>query len=158
MNGTIEVASIEGKGSEFTVQIPITRDADRFKDIILPTDFQKMDLSNIRKDLINTSNTSSELPLALIIEDNQDVAHYLQMCLDTKYQTIIAKDGLEGMEMAYKTIPDIIISDVMMPKKDGFEVCASLKSDSRTDHIPIILLTAKATTKDRLYGLSKGEV
>lgn len=156
MNGTIEVASIEGKGSEFTVQIPITRDADRFKDIILPTDFQKMDLSNIRKDLINTSNTSSELPLALIIEDNQDVAHYLQMCLDTKYQTIIAKDGLEGMEMAYKTIPDIIISDVMMPKKDGFEVCASLKSDSRTDHIPIILLTAKATSKDRLYGLSKG--
>jgi signal transduction histidine kinase/ligand-binding sensor domain-containing protein/CheY-like chemotaxis protein len=156
MNGTIVVTSTEGKGSEFTVQIPITRDADRFNDIILPTDFQKIDFSTNRKDLIRTSNTTSELPLALLIEDNQDVAHYLQMCLDTKYHTIIAKDGLEGIEKAYQTIPDIIISDVMMPKKDGFEVCASLKSDSRTDHIPIILLTAKATTQDRLHGLSQG--
>ncbi len=156
MNGTIVVSSTEGKGSEFTVRIPITRDADRFKGIILPNDFRKIDFGTIRNDLINTSNTTSELPLALIIEDNQDVAQYLQMCLDTKYQTIIAKNGLEGIETAYQTIPDIIISDVMMPEKDGFEVCASLKSDSRTDHIPIILITAKATTKDRLHGLSQG--
>ena len=156
MNGTIAVTSIEGQGSEFTVQIPITQDADRHSAIILPTDFQKIEFSTKGIDLNNTSNTTSELPLALIIEDNQDVANYLQICLNTKYHTIIAKDGLEGIKKAYQTIPDIIISDVIMPKKDGFEVCAVLKSDPRTDHIPIILLTAKATTQDRLHGLSQG--
>jgi len=94
--------------------------------------------------------------LALIIEDNEDVAHYLKTCLKDKYQTVHASNGKMGIEMAYEKIPDIIISDVMMPGKDGFEVCATLKSDERTNHIPIIILTAKVTTEDRLTGLSHG--
>ena len=94
--------------------------------------------------------------MALIIEDNDDVAHYLKTCLKGKYQTLHANNGNIGIEMAYEKIPDIIISDVMMPGKDGYEVCATLKTDERTDHIPIILLTAKVTTADRLTGLTHG--
>ena len=100
--------------------------------------------------------TNSELPLALIIEDNMDVAHYLQTCLVDKYQTLHAINGIEGIELAFEKTPDIIITDVMMPGKDGFEVCETLKSDERTDHIPIIILTAKVATEDRLTGLSRG--
>ncbi len=92
----------------------------------------------------------------LIIEDNVDVAHYLKTCLNSKYETMHAINGMTGIEMALENIPDIIISDVMMPGKDGFEVCETLKSDERTDHIPIIILTAKATFEDRLKGLSFG--
>ena len=105
---------------------------------------------------ITFSETDSKLPLALLIEDNEDVAHYLKTCLKGKYQTLHAINGAIGLDMAYEKIPDIIISDVMMPKKDGFEVCATLKKDERTDHIPIILLTAKVTVKDRIKGLSLG--
>ena len=96
------------------------------------------------------------MPLALIIEDNADVVHYLKSCLEKQYQTLHAINGQIGIEMAFEKIPDVIICDVMMPEKDGFEVCATLKTDQRTDHIPIIILTAKVTMQDRLTGLSHG--
>jgi signal transduction histidine kinase/CheY-like chemotaxis protein len=156
MNGTIEVESTLGKGSTFTVQLPVTNTAIKTLDtkITIEPPFKKTGLNTPTEPLIIEENSS--LPLALIIEDNEDVAHYLKTCLKRKYQTIHASDGNMGIEIAFKDIPDIIISDVMMPGKDGFEVCAMLKSDERTDHIPIILLTAKVTTEDRLAGLSHG--
>ena len=102
------------------------------------------------------TNEENDLPLVLIIEDNKDVAHYIGTCLQGKYQYLYADNGKIGIEMALEKIPDLIISDVMMPEKDGFEVCASLKTDERTNHIPIILLTAKVTVQDRLTGLAQG--
>ena len=156
MNGTIDVESTLGKGSTFTVQIPITNNAVKTVDarIIVEPPIKKT--ANISKIEPSVLDEASSLPLALIIEDNEDVAHYLKTCLKQKYQTMHASNGNMGIEMAYEKIPDIIISDVMMPGKDGFEVCATLKADERTDHIPIILLTAKVTAEDRLIGLSHG--
>jgi len=84
------------------------------------------------------------------------VAHYLKTCLHHRYETLHASNGIKGVEIALEKIPDIIISDVMMPGMDGFEACKILKSDARTDHIPIIMLTAKATIEDKLKGLSRG--
>jgi DNA-binding response OmpR family regulator len=92
----------------------------------------------------------------LIIEDNPDVVIYLKSCLDEFYEIDVALNGEIGVEKAIQHIPDLIISDLMMPGKDGFEVCAELKQDIRTSHIPIILLTAKATKPARISGLRHG--
>ena len=156
MNGTIEVKSKLDKGSEFSVMIPVTRLAPSIAKVqidAIPTT-PKVNVSS--KQIEQTLKTDSKLPLALIVEDNMDVAHYLKSCLTNKYDTLHAVNGIEGIEMALEKIPDIIICDVMMPGKDGFEVCQTLKTDERSDHIPIIILTAKVTTEDRLTGLSHG--
>jgi len=156
MNGTIEAKSIINEGSEFSVSIPVTKKAPTSKDVkidgVLPASIYK-------KPSVHTNRyaeSTSELPLALIIEDNKDVAHYLKTCLQENYQVIHAQNGAIGIQTAYEKVPDIIISDVMMPVKDGFEVCNTLKTDELTDHIPIVMLTAKATFEDRLTGLSHG--
>lgn len=156
MKGTIEVKSKVNEGTEFTVLFPVTSNAPKSKSVQAKPTVQTP--INNTKPIVTEHplETNSELPLALIIEDNKDVAHYLQTCLVDKYQTLHAINGFVGIEMALERIPDIIITDVMMPGKDGFEVCAALKSDERTDHIPIIILTAKVTTEDRLTGLSRG--
>jgi len=156
MGGTISVKSKVGLGSEFEVQLPITQNATMTHDVSLP--FTPHFLDGDEPSLIpeEESEENSELPLALIIEDNEDVAQYIKICLEDKYHVLYASDGLLGLEIAFEKIPDIVISDVMMPGKDGFEVCSILKNDERTNHIPVILLTAKATMQDRISGLSHG--
>ncbi|MCD4681800.1 MAG: response regulator, partial [Bacteroidales bacterium] len=156
MNGTIEAKSSSGKGSEFTIQLPINNSAIQTKNIQIHLE-PDLSVSASEEGLIEpVSESKSELPLALIIEDNADVAHYLKTCLIGKYQTIHAANGEIGIETAFEEVPDIIICDIMMPVKDGYEVCSTLKSDERTDHIPVILLTAKVAMKDKLTGLSCG--
>lgn len=157
LGGEISVTTAVDEGSVFKVILPITQNAEKIgieslklnKKTIAP-----YSLSEIQTE--STENNDNELPLILIIEDNKDVAYYLDQCLKGHYKTIHAINGVLGLEMAFEHIPDIIISDVMMPGKDGYEVCAMLKEDERTDHIPIILLTAKVTTKDRVMGLTQG--
>ena len=78
------------------------------------------------------------------------------MCLEDQYQIKVATNGQEGIDLAIEIVPDIIISDVMMPEKNGFEVCEILKQDERTSHIPIILLTALASEEDKITGLRQG--
>ena len=156
MKGTIAVESTFGKGSTFIVQLPVTNKAIKTADAKITVEPSLNKTTLIAKTIPSFLDETSTLPLALIIEDNDDVAHYLKTCLKGKYQTLHANNGNIGIEMAYEKIPDIIISDVMMPGKDGYEVCATLKTDERTDHIPIILLTAKVTTADRLTGLTHG--
>ena len=92
----------------------------------------------------------------LVVEDNAAVRDFLQVCLAPHYELITANDGQSGIELAIQHVPDIIISDVMMPHKDGFELCTTLKQDARTDHIPIVLLTAKADHESRITGLKLG--
>lgn len=95
-------------------------------------------------------------PLILVVEDNRDLAGFLHSSLQAQYQVIWAADGEAGIAQAIERIPDLILSDVMMPKKDGFELCRTLKNDPRTSHIPIILLTARTAYEDRLEGLKRG--
>ena len=92
----------------------------------------------------------------LLIEDNPDVMEYLTSCLEESYQLDFAFNGKAGIEKALEIVPDIIISDVMMPEKNGFEVTHFLKNDERTSHIPIILLTAKADINSKVIGLERG--
>ncbi|HSF54752.1 MAG TPA: ATP-binding protein, partial [Algoriphagus sp.] len=157
MSGTIEVSSQIGKGSEFTLRLPIQNDAPKGNAGELTkespttfTDLVKASAFGVEEDY------DESLPLALLVEDNEDVLSYLELCLQGKYRIQKARNGLQGIQLAIEMIPDIIVSDVMMPEKDGYEVVERLKKDERTSHIPIILLTAKADLESRLEGLERG--
>lgn len=104
----------------------------------------------------NAGTSENDAPLVQIIEDNADVREYLRGYLAPTYRVLETRNGFEGVERAIEMIPDLIISDLMMPKMDGYEVCKRLKHDERTSHIPIILLTAKAGTADKIEGLETG--
>ncbi|MEM6377273.1 MAG: ATP-binding protein, partial [Bacteroidota bacterium] len=158
LGGKIGVRSTQGAGSTFMVHLPIHRSA-RLGDqssfsTSIPTPIGLPLAATIP---VTTPTTEKkDLPNLLIIEDNADVRQYLTICLDNHYQLSYAIDGAAGIEKALEEVPDIIISDVMMPQKDGFEVCDLLKKDVRTSHIPIILLTAKSDAESRIGGLQQG--
>ncbi|MCB0563494.1 MAG: response regulator [Phaeodactylibacter sp.] len=166
MGGSISLESAPGKGSTFTMLLPVSREATKV-DIGQQTveDLTTVALDQVQVQVEKTAAplltsaisgaSSSELSL-LIIEDNRDVQQYLITLLESKYTLYLAGDGQEGIEMAFEHIPDLIISDVMMPEKDGMEVCDTLKNDDRTSHIPIVLLTAKASVESRIQGLERG--
>ncbi len=99
---------------------------------------------------------TSKLPNLLIVEDNPDVLEYMITFLEEDYNLQFAADGQEGIEKALEQVPDIIISDVMMPRADGFILTQTLKTDERTSHIPIVLLTAKADVESKIAGLQRG--
>ncbi len=157
LGGQISVTSTPNEGSTFKVMLPVMRNAPKASLESLNLNLEnasKLNDVQVQEKVVPADNP--ELPLVLIIEDNKDVAYYLNQCLAGNYNTIHAINGILGLEMAFEHIPDIIISDIMMPGKDGYEVCRMLKKDELTDHIPIIMLTAKGTIEDRLLGLSYG--
>ena len=169
--GKVLVDSQEGKGSIFRVILPVE------KDHLLPEEIVKEVLkegSGVNKenkfilispesDSISNLNNNIEVavensvqPLLLIVEDNSDVRKYIGDILRDDYRIVEASNGEEGLYRSFKEIPDLIISDIMMPKMDGIKFCQFLKSDSRTSHIALILLTAKATLDDKVEGLQTG--
>ncbi len=156
MEGGIAVKSTPGQGTEFAVTLPVRRVvAEKLTDNAEP--LWKSGKAVIPTPSPSVANQpSDENPLVLIAEDNADVVTYLASCLAADYRLAVAKDGQECEEIAFNIIPDLIVTDVMMPRKDGFEVCETLKNDERSSHIPIIMLTAKADLDSRLEGLERG--
>ena len=160
LKGNIEVQSTPAQGTTFAISLPITQLA-----IVSPhlepegipnTVPSQVPVAGPMLDQISPSGKKKEQPLALIIEDNKDVVSYLVSCLENDYRLAVAYNGQAGIDKALEIIPDLIISDVMMPIKDGFEVCNTLKNDEKTSHIPITLLTAKADISSKLLGLERG--
>ncbi|MCB0706796.1 MAG: response regulator [Saprospiraceae bacterium] len=163
MDGEIHVKSREGHGAEFSVIIPVlqaveTRKLKTVEDVLHlqapPSRAIPAPVALESREDTNTEQISAAT--ILIMEDNPDVVQYLSSCLAGDYRLNIATDGQEGIDIALETIPDLIISDIMMPQKDGFEVCEILKNEERTSHIPIIMLTAKADIESKLEGLERG--
>lgn len=159
MGGEISVKSQIDKGTEFTIQLPIRREAPTKSIQVLEDTMNKQ----FALDVSTTSNnTTANLPIdpnkasLLVIEDNRDITNYLKLILKDRYNIQNAIDGNVGFQLATEQLPDIIISDVMLPHKNGYELCADLKKDRRTSHIPVILLTGLSGEKDRLEGLNSG--
>lgn len=155
MEGEISVESQIGSGTAFTIHLPIRNEADA-QEVNHPAASPAKLASMPSAEVVSTLDASSDLPLLLIVEDHPDVSAYLAACLEGRYRLIFAKDGQEGIDKALAEIPDIIISDVMMPKKSGLELCQTIKHDARTNHIPIVLLTAKADFDAKMEGLEQG--
>lgn len=159
LNGEISVTSELGKGSAFHIDLPITmQSAVRDAQFKPQTSFSAPPKVSepFEHHSSNSLLSDNELPHLLIVEDNKDVAQFLIACLEDEYQLRITHNGQEGIDAAIEQIPDLIVSDVMMPVKDGFVLCDTLKQDERTSHIPIILLTAKADLDSKVSGLERG--
>jgi DNA-binding response OmpR family regulator/two-component sensor histidine kinase len=161
MGGVIDVQSATGKGATFIVTLPVTREAEQDTYELTVDEVRAASASYVTGHLsVMPKNQrypeNDPLPVVLVVEDNPDVARYVAACLSQKYNVDFAGDGKAGIERAIETVPDLIVTDVMMPVKDGFELCASLKKDQRTSHIPIIMLTAKADMESRIEGLEQG--
>ena len=163
-NGKVKVSSVAGEGSTFIITLPIriqeselrqqlnlplssfepSADADSYAQSIL----EKAPLADSEKDITK--------PIVLIVEDHEEIRDYILNILSPNYQVLETANGVAGVQLARETIPDLIISDIMMPEMDGNMLCLLLKQDERTSHIPIILLTAKAGQENRIQGLQVG--
>lgn len=158
--GTISVSSPEG-GAVFSVSLPVRDDATVTSMPAtenLTTAIQAETLhvngNGAGEQIVHSENDAAEI--VLVIEDNAEVRHFIIESLRGHYKIISAVDGDEGIAMAFDHIPDLIVSDVMMPGKSGFDVSRTLKADERTSHIPVILLTAKAGFENKMEGLETG--
>lgn len=157
MQGKISVSSQPGKGTQFTLLLPIQNQAEPQEIEALKEQSESgQSYWSVATDQAWFERAPSDLPIVLIVEDNADVIYYLRKCLEGQYQLKLARDGRQGIEMALEIIPDLVVSDVMMPEVDGFELCETLKNDERTSHIPIVLLTAKVTQDAKVQGLTLG--
>lgn len=165
MGGSISVESEVGKGTAFTIKLPLKKVESS---LAAPFPAQPHNLAPMpmASPLVGLERNTpagagqapedASLPSVLLIEDNPDVLEYLAACLQDTYQPDFAFNGRDGIEKALETVPDLIVSDVMMPEKDGFEVVQTLKNDERTSHIPIVLLTARVDVESRIAGLRRG--
>jgi len=159
--GEISVDSEEDVGTAFVVRLQLGKAHLKEEEIIelAPDSDLEIELPVQVDDTPieeTTASTKKAAPHILIIEDNPDVRSYIRGYLDEDYRCIEAVNGEDGLKQARNIIPDLIISDIMMPKMDGVEFCKRIKTDVRTSHIPVILLTAKAGIENKLEGLETG--
>lgn len=151
-NGKVKVENSSSTTVKFTVLVPITRDAyDAFEiSDQLPESFV------VGEEMETDTSLSNDIPLLLVVDDNKDIRKFVSDIFSNEYRVIEASDGESGIISAIEHIPDIIISDIMMPNINGVELCAKLKQDERTSHVPVVLLTAKADEASKYEGLATG--
>jgi signal transduction histidine kinase/DNA-binding response OmpR family regulator len=163
--GEVTVKSIEGEGSVFTVILPVGDVKSEMKadDDLISTDYCP-DAINPETQFFETENTSikpgkqaiDDREIVLVVEDNRDIREYIREQLEEFYHVQEAENGLTGMEVAQEIVPDLIVTDLMMPKANGFQFCKAVRSNERTSHIPIVILTAKAGFDNKIEGFEIG--
>lgn len=176
MKGTISVKSQKGKGSLFTIEFPMRSglravapfEADPMAGHLVPELSSGREESSSSTNASNTSQADKNdekteksdgedtRPVVLVVEDVSEVARYTAALLSDKYKVCFASDGKNGLVQATDLVPDIIISDVMMPEMDGFEFCKAVRASELLCHVPVILVTARVAEEDRIKGLRVG--
>ena len=160
-SGKIKLSSKLGEGTTIALTLPIINEVSteqvstHANDEIIAMEMMSLN-SGKRDDIVESSEVlvseQSNLATVLVIEDNSDMRQYICQSISGLYKVIEAQNGLEGFEVAKQEVPDLIISDVMMPKMDGYQTTHELRKDSLTNHIPVILLTARGDRESRLKG------
>ncbi|MCK5149060.1 response regulator [bacterium] len=159
-HGEIDVKSLEGEGSTFIVKLPLGRahlsDEEIIDEASATTTLPYVPSLEPVPILMKEGTAVQETPLLLIVEDNADMRVYMREVLTGGYEIIEAEDGQAGFDLAAERIPDLVISDVMMPRMDGYQLCEIMKTDERTSHIPVVLLTARSDSESKMEGLTLG--
>ena len=161
-HGEVSATSIEGKGSTFTIHIPVrqkgevtNQPTEKIEQLVEPSSAEEVpNQARHIDELIQPYQT--DRPEVLIIDDNIDIRTYLRSVLSEKYNVSEAANGKAGLELARKIVPDIVLSDIMMPVMDGLAFCQQLKTDKAISHIPVILLTARSLDEQRAEGYEHG--
>ena len=161
--GHISVTSALHEGTSFSIELGVSRESYTDQEIsyvqfdsVKAYNYMVPAIEQVDNSSLNQFTMQSTTPKILIVEDNREMNHYLTLIFQKKFTVISAFDGQQGYELALKIMPDIIISDVMMPKMDGFQMTRKIKSEFLTCHIPVLLLTAKTTDEDTLEGFNYG--
>ncbi len=164
-NGTIKVKSKLSSGSEFIVTLPYDN-ADGMKTPGLETVTQASKSGDAETGFEDTvpfeesaqknQQLGSDKKIILVVEDNHDVRTYIREQIEDEYHTVEALHGEQGLSVAQELLPDLIITDVMMPKMDGYQFCKAIRTDEKTSHIPIIMLTARGGLDDKIEGIESG--
>ncbi|MCL5245520.1 response regulator [Cellulophaga sp. 20_2_10] len=164
--GKIEVTSKIDEGTTFRIILPKGKEhfsKDEIKSFKLEEDLPKKEINFIPENKISRKEeedekekTTSKKYTILVVEDNTELRNYLKTELSKTYKVLVANNGLEGLSVAEKSFPDVILTDVIMPEMDGFEFCKRIKTDIKTSHIPLLMLTAKARIDDRIEGIEHG--
>lgn len=161
--GDITIRSKAGAGSEFTIWLPLSLSSYEKSELAMAMDYrektERLTDNPQTKDVYKTDvqpENEESLPVVMIIEDSEDIRHYIRRSFRDSFHIVEADSGEQGLVEIMEVIPDIIISDIMLPGMSGLELCAKIKKDQRTSHIPVILLTARASESYQLQGLEEG--
>ena len=155
--GEVSLNSKENEGSSFKITIPYKEEAE--SGLIEHENIENAVLEGCPEHQSNNTKEDEQAEKKksiLIVDDNKDLRNFLKCSFEDQYSVLEAKDGVEAWELLQKEFPELIISDVMMPGMDGFELCKLIKSTFETSHIPVILLTSLCDKSDQLEGLGLG--
>ena len=160
--GEIKVESKLGSGTTFKILLPIGKEHYREDQIIYNQDKKEqvkenfLSIQSLQETAQPEQTALAKTKTVLIVEDNIELINYLKNELTIEYKVFIASNGKEGIKVAKEVLPDAIITDVVMPEMDGFEFCKTIKNDASTSHIPLLMLTARTTIKNRIEGIENG--
>ncbi len=150
MGGSIHVESEPGQGTTFDFRIPLQPNTTA------PAPIAALPIAENVPLPPPSEAPGQEFPVILVVEDNPDLRHFIKHAIEHRRQVVEASDGEEGLRKAIELLPDLVISDLMMPNKDGYALCHALKNNELTAHIPVILLTARTAPDAKLKGLRTG--